>query len=258
VSVILECENLSKRFGGLAAVARLDLTVERGQIMGLIGPNGAGKSTVFAMVSGFLRPTAGVIRFGERDITSLRAHAIARLGIARVFQHSVVFGGLTVLDNVLIAMHKRHRASLASSVLRTGAARAEERGLVVKADALLEFTGLLPVRDEDAASLPHGLSRALSVAIALATEPTLLLLDEPVTGMNASECQVMTELIRQIRNQGITVLIVEHHLRFVMELCDWVTVLNFGSKLCEGTPESVRANPDVVEAYIGRGTFDAA
>jgi branched-chain amino acid transport system ATP-binding protein len=258
MSVILETSELTKRFGGVSAVKDLDLIVNEGEILGLIGPNGAGKSTVFSMIGGFQPPTEGKILFKGRDITGMSAHDIAKLGIARVFQQSLIFGKLSVTENVLIGCHKEYRTSQWQRVLHTPGARKESKAVREKALETIEFMGLGHVRDEQARSLPHGFQRALSVAVALATGPELLLLDEPVTGMNTTESKHMTDLIKKIRDLGITVILVEHDMKVVMGVCERVVVINFGEKLCEGTAEHVQSHPDVCEAYLGKGTFDAA
>jgi branched-chain amino acid transport system ATP-binding protein len=258
MSVILETRKLTKRFGGVSAVKDLDMVVNEGEILGLIGPNGAGKSTVFSMIGGFQPPTDGKIIFKGRDITGMLAHDVAKLGIARVFQQSLIFGKLSVTENVLIGCHKEYRTSQWRRVLHTPGARRESKAVREKALAIIEFMGLGHVRHEQARSLPHGFQRALSVAVALATGPELLLLDEPVTGMNTTESKHMTDLIKKIRDLGITVILVEHDMKVVMGVCERVVVINFGEKLCEGTAEHVQSHPDVCEAYLGKGTFDAA
>jgi branched-chain amino acid transport system ATP-binding protein len=258
MSAILETKALTKRFGGLIAVNSLDLEVEQGEILGLIGPNGAGKSTVFALVSGFLPVTSGRVIFDGKDITNHVPFRIARAGIARAFQQSLTFTGMTVLDNVLVGFHKIHRASLASSVVRSARAQSEERELEKKAMEILEFLGIAALRDEKPESLPHGHQKALGVAIALAAEPKLLLLDEPATGMNPSESDMMIGHIRQVRERGVTVVVVEHDMRVVRSVCDRLVCMNFGQKLCEGDPDYVTSHPEVCEAYLGKGAFSAA
>lgn len=259
MSTILETKQLTKRFGGVAAVSGFDLAVQEGEIMGLIGPNGAGKSTVFAMISGFLAPTSGQIMFGAQNITGLPAYEIARLGIARMFQQSLVFRRISVLDNVFIGYHKSYETPVWKRVLRTRHARSEERQLRARAMETIEFVGLSHVRDEIVNNLPHGHQRALNLAITLATGPKVLLLDEPVTGMNPSESATMTALIRRIREElGMTIMLVEHDMKVVMEICERVVVINFGQKLCEGPPAFVRSNPDVCAAYLGTGAYDVA
>jgi branched-chain amino acid transport system ATP-binding protein len=257
--LILHTNGLTKRFGGVTAVNDLDLTVKQGEILGLIGPNGAGKSTVFAMISGFLQPTSGRIDFEGRQIAGLRADEVSALGVARVFQQTLVFRKLSVLENVFVGFHKSYRTPVYKRVLRMRGARAEERRLRGEALEIIGFMGLSALKDEAVTSLPHGHQRALNVALALATRPKLLLLDEPVTGMNPSETNAMTGLIRRIRDElGITVMLVEHDMKVVMGICERVVVINFGEKLCEGPPHVVRADEAVCAAYLGTGTFDAA
>jgi branched-chain amino acid transport system ATP-binding protein len=239
-------------------VNNFDLSVEEGEILGLIGPNGAGKSTVFALVSGFLPVTSGHVIFQDKDITGHVPFRIARAGIGRAFQQSLTFDGMTVLDNVLVGFHKIHQASLASSVVRSRRARAEERSLEEKAMEILEFMGIAALRDEQPQSLPHGHQKALGVAIALASNPKLLLLDEPATGMNPSESNMMIEHIRNVRQRGTTVVVVEHDMRVVRSVCDRLVCMNFGQKLCEGDPDYVTSHPEVCEAYLGKGAFSAA
>ncbi len=258
MTAILETKALTKRFGGLLAVNSFDLEVEQGEILGLIGPNGAGKSTVFALVSGFLPVTSGRVVFDGKDITNHAPFRIARAGIARAFQQSLTFTGMTVLDNVLVGFHKIHRAGLASSVVRSKRARGEERELERKAIEILEFLGIAALRDEKPESLPHGHQKALGVAIALASEPKLLLLDEPATGMNPSESDMMISHIRQVRDRGVTVVVVEHDMRVVRSVCDRLVCMNFGQKLCEGDPDYVTSHPEVCEAYLGKGATSAA
>jgi branched-chain amino acid transport system ATP-binding protein len=214
---------------------------------------------VFSILGGIQEPTAGRVLFQGRDITGMPAHEVAQLGIARVFQQTLLFSKLSVLDNVFLGCHKAYRTSQWRRVLRTRQARAEERELRRRAADTLEFMGLGPVRNELASSLPHGFQRSLSVAVALATSPKLLLLDEPVTGMNPSESQHMTALIRRIRNElDVTIMLVEHDMKVVMDLCERIVVINFGERLCEGPPAYVTSHPDVCAAYLGTGAFDAA
>ena len=258
MTALLETAGLTRRFGGVVAVNDLDMTVEPGEILGLIGPNGAGKSTAFTMISGYLQPTAGRITFDGTDITMSRAYQVARLGIGRVFQHSVSFRRMSALDNVLVGFHRHHETGLLGSLLRSGKARREEAALRDEALGLLDFMGLSAVKDEIPPNLPHGHQRGLSVALALAAKPKLLLLDEPVTGMNPSESALMTQQIRKIRDMGVTIVIVEHDMKVVMNLCDRLVVLDYGAKICEGPPDKVCVDPLVCEAYLGKGTFDAA
>jgi len=253
MSTILEVKKLGKRFGGLAAISELDLSVLDSEILGLIGPNGAGKTTFFDVISGFLPPSSGRVIFDGRDVTGSKAHQIAQLGIGRIFQASTLFMKISVLDNVLTGHHMSYKTRIWKRLLRTPSAFQEEELLRQRAMEILEFMGLASLKDELAANLPHGHQRILGVCMALATNPKLLLLDEPVTGMNVSEIQTMIELIRQIRDRGVTIVLVEHDMKAVMNLCDRIAVLNYGRKIAEGLPDEIRGNKEVVEAYLGKG-----
>ena len=249
---LLEIRGLSKFFGGLAAVHRLDLKVDQGQIFGLIGPNGAGKSTVLNMIGGTLRPSHGEVIFNGGAVTSLPAHEHARRGIARVFQENAIFGGLTVFENVRVGYHLQTQIDLPSLIVNTRFHREREDTLREKTLEMLRYVGLADHANVKAISLPHGRQRLLCLAIALATEPKLLLLDEPLTGMNAEEINEMVQKIRALESeQGIACIIIEHNLRAVMGLCDWIAVLNFGEKIAEGPPGEIVRNPSVIEAYLG-------
>lgn len=247
---ILEVRGLSKRYGGLAALDGLDLDVQEGEIRGVIGPNGAGKTTLFNVISGSEKPTAGRISYQDENIANLHASAIAQKGLVRTFQRPAVFGKFTVLENVLIAQHLHFNETPVDVLFRP--ARSRELSGEKKAREVLKFTNLEGLKDEVSMNLAHGHQKSIGVAIALATGPKLVMLDEPVAGMNESEARRMTELIRRIRNElGITVLLVEHDMRTVMGACDRITVLNFGQKLAEGLPKEIRENPAVIEAYLG-------
>ena len=250
--MILEVKKLNKYFGGLAAISELDFNVVDTEILGLIGPNGAGKTTLFNVISGFFPLTNGKVTFDGQDVTWLKAHEIARLGISRTFQATNLFMGLSVLDNVFTGYHLSYKTNILKRILRTPTALKEEELLRQRATEVLEFMGLASQKDELAANLPHGHQRILGVCMALATHPKLLLLDEPVTGMNATETQNTIDLIRQIRERGITIVLVEHDMKAVMNLCDRIVVLNYGQKIAEGLPEEIRENKEVIEAYLGR------
>lgn len=243
---------LNKNFGGLAALSELDLDVRDSEILGLIGPNGAGKTTFFNVISGFLPSNSGKVIFDGRDITNFKAHQIAHLGISRSFQASVLFMKISVLDNIFTGYHMSYKTSVWKRLLRTPSALREEEALKQRAMEILQFMGLGALKDELAENLSHGHQRILGVCLALATHPRLLLLDEPVTGMNPLETQIMIGLIKQIRDKGITIIMVEHDMEAVMSLCDRIVVLNYGRKIAEGLPEEIRKNKEVVEAYLGK------
>jgi len=251
---LLEAHSLSKHFGGLAAVNSLDLTVKGGEIVGLIGPNGAGKTTCFNLLSGFLGPTSGSVVFAGEDITGRRPHQIVARGLVRTFQLATLFPELTVLENVLLGLHMHARMGLRQLLFSRRIFPPEEISL---SGEVLEFTGLAAHAEQLARNLPHGYQRALGIAMALAARPRLLLLDEPVTGMNLSESGQVMSLIKKIRDGGTTILLVEHNMKAVMGTCDRIVVLNFGRKLAEGTPAAVGTNADVIEAYLGAGVHDA-
>lgn len=248
---LLEVRGLTKYFGGLGAVIDLDFDVNQGEVLGLIGPNGAGKTTVFNLISGFYHPSKGKVIFRGYDITSLKPSRIAALGLVRTFQTTTLFYDQTVLQNIVMALFLDQRLSSFGSVFNIRSAQREEERIQQRAIEILERMGLAEVKDKLAGSLPHGFQRALGVAIALAADPELMLLDEPVTGMTAVETTTMMSWIQRIRDQGITVLLVEHDMRAVMDTCDRIVVLNFGRKIAEGTPEETKENKDVIESYLG-------
>lgn len=249
---LLAMENVTVRFGGLVAVSGLSLTVDPGEVVGLIGPNGAGKTTAFNTITGLVPVTDGRVTFEGRVLSGLKPHQRTQLGLARTFQNIRLFGDQPALTNVLVGSHSRLSSGLASSLLRTPAQQREEKAAAARALALLEFVGLDDIADVDAGSLPYGRQRRLEIARALATEPKLLLLDEPAAGMNESESQDLLRLVGKIREQGIAVLLIEHDMHVVMSVCDKLAVLNFGKRIALGTPEEVRENPDVIVAYLGQ------
>ena len=248
---MLQVKGLVKRFGGLVALDTLDMHIADSEILGVIGPNGAGKTTLFNVISGFFPPTNGTVIFDNREITGLRADQVAEAGISRTFQAATLFMNLSVLDNVFVGCHLRYQTRIWRRVFRTPVALKEEKDLRERAEAILRFMGLDSIKNELAMNLPHGYQKILSICIALATGPKLLLLDEPVTGMNPTEIQAMVGLIRRIRDDGITIAIVEHNMRTVVDLCDRLVVLNYGEKIAEGPPEEIMRNEQVIEAYLG-------
>ena len=249
---VLEVTHATMRFGGLVAVNDLNMHIDSQEIVALIGPNGAGKTTAFNMITGVYAPTEGSVILQGRSITRMRPDRIASAGIARTFQNIRLFKALTVLDNVLIAQHVRLTASWLRAVLRSPRYRKEEARAYERAKELLTYMGLWEVRDEISSSLPYGMQRKLEIARALATQPTLLLLDEPAAGMNPAESAELTELIRGIRNRyHLTVLLIEHHMDVVMDISDRIYVLNYGGLIAEGTPAEIQQNDDVIRAYLG-------
>jgi branched-chain amino acid transport system ATP-binding protein len=248
---LLQISHLTKRFGGLIAVNDVSFSVREGEILSVIGPNGAGKSTLFKLISSFLRPSAGEVRFKGARISGLAPHVVARMGVVRTFQETTIFKGMTVRDNVIISHQLRAKASLLGFYLGSSLARRDEAQFGRSADEILDFLGLAAVRNEPAVTLPHGHLRALGVAIGLATAPKVLLLDEPFAGMNRDETKRAIEMVRGVRNRGVTVLLVEHDMPAVMVISDRIVVLNFGEKIAEGPPTEIQRNEAVVEAYLG-------
>ena len=247
---ILQVRDLVRTFGGVVAVNGFNLDVYPGTIHGLIGPNGAGKTTTFNVISGFYPPTRGKVLYRGEDVSGRATSALAELGLIRTFQGTVLFHELSVLDNVRLGCHRSANASLAQRIL--GRDRAIEEAADEKARGILSFFGLEALSAELAEELPHGHQRALGMAVALAAQPKLMLLDEPFTGMNPEETRRMASLVRRLRDeQGVTIMLIEHDMQAVMGLCETITVMNFGKLLAEGTPEAVRTNPAVIEAYLG-------
>jgi branched-chain amino acid transport system ATP-binding protein len=248
---MLTIENLTKSFGGLQAVSQVDMTVKKNEILGLIGPNGAGKTTFFNLISGVLRPTAGRVVFQGQDITAFSTHSIAKKGIVRTWQGDNVFPDFTVLDNVILSCHLRPGVNFFETVLRLPTSKRKDKEILARSEQILETVGLTRFSQTLAKNLAHGYKRTLGIAAALAAEPTLLLLDEPLGGMNGEEVTETMALITRLWQQGITVLLIEHNMRATMSLCQRIVVLSFGKKIAEGIPSEIQANPEVVEAYLG-------
>ncbi len=254
---LLETQHLVREFGGVIAVNDVDFSVEKGMVNGLIGPNGAGKTTLFNQITGVDKPTSGKIIFDGKDITNLPAWKISRLGIARTFQNIRLYKELTVIENVMMGLHFKvgdnpfkHRFIQAIKSYFT--AGSENKALYAKGMEWLRFFELEEFAQEEASSLPYGRQRELEIARALAAEPKLLFLDEPAAGMNPAETAHLMNVVDKIRTLGVTVVLIEHDMKLVMSICDQITVLCFGKKICQGTPEEVRTNPEVIEAYLGR------
>jgi branched-chain amino acid transport system ATP-binding protein len=249
---VLAIRKLTQRFGGLVAVKELDFEIEAGSIVAMIGPNGAGKSTVFNVITGIYKPSEGSVEFNGVQIQGRYTSAIAALGIARTFQNIRLFAFMSALDNVMTGRHARMHATLADALLNTPRSRREEEEVRARARELLEFCGLAEHADSYAANLAYGAQRRLEIARALASDPKLLLLDEPAAGMNPNEKTELIALIRRIRDTGVTVFLIEHDMGLVMQISERIAVLDYGEKIAEGPPEAIRSNERVIEAYLGK------
>ncbi len=249
--IVLSVKGVTKSFGGLKALSKINLGIGKGEIYGLIGPNGAGKTTLFNILTGIYTPNQGTFNLDGKDLAGLKPHLIVKAGLARTFQNIRLFGNMSGLENVMVGFHVRTKTGVMGAVFRHYRAREEETNLRNKSKSLMDYVGLDPELTQPSTTLPYGDQRRLEIARALATNPKVIALDEPAAGMNPTETAGLRDLLVRIRRDGITILLIEHDVKLVMGLCDTVAVLDYGKKIAEGEPKEIKANPDVIQAYLG-------